>query len=129
MALKHQHIVVRATVNRPPMSEDELNGWLRDLVKKIDMNLLMGPYSIYLDKEGNRGMTGVCIIETSHIAIHVWDEDVPGLMQLDVYSCKDFDKEVVFEHFECFKPQDIEWFMMDRTDRLAHMDGEIIQGQ
>ena len=31
------------------------------------------------------------MIETSHIAIHVWDEPVPAMMQLDVYSCAEFD--------------------------------------
>lgn len=119
MALIHQHIVVRSFVNKPPMSEEYLNDWLIELVKKIDMKILMGPMSTYLDKEGNRGMTGVCIIETSHIAIHVWDEESPGLVQLDIYSCKDFDKDVVFEHFGCFEPVDIEWFMLDRTDCLS----------
>lgn len=101
------------------MSESALNGWLTELVSKIDMNILSGPHSVYLDKEGNRGMTGVCIIETSHIAIHVWDEESPGLIQLDVYSCKDFDKQVVFEHFKCFEPVSTEWFMLDRTDELS----------
>ena len=27
--------------------------------------------------EGNRGITGIAVIETSHIAIHVWDEFNP----------------------------------------------------
>jgi S-adenosylmethionine/arginine decarboxylase-like enzyme len=117
--LVHQHIIIRSHVNKPPMSEEVLNQWLIDLVKKIDMNILKGPFSHYLDKEGNRGMTGVCIIETSHIAIHVWDEESPGLIQLDVYSCKDFDKEVVFDHFSCFEPVSSEWFMVDRTDNLS----------
>ena len=119
MPIIHQHIVIRSHVNKPPMSEAVLNDWLKDLIKKIDMNILMGPYSVYLDKEGNRGMTGVCIIETSHIAIHVWDEESPGLIQLDVYSCKDFDKETVFDHFECFEPVNTEWFMIDRTNELS----------
>lgn len=119
MALVHQHIVIRSFVNNPPMKEEILNKWLEDLVEKIDMKILMGPISTYLDKEGNRGMTGVCIIETSHIAIHVWDEESPGLIQLDVYSCKDFDKEVVFKHFECFDPVMSEWFMLDRTEGIV----------
>jgi len=36
---------------------------------------------------GNQGLTSVTIIETSHIAVHVWDEVSPALMQMDVYSC------------------------------------------
>jgi S-adenosylmethionine/arginine decarboxylase-like enzyme len=119
MPLVHQHIVIRAHVNKPPMSAEEVKNWLKELISKIDMNILNGPHATYLDKEGNRGVTGVCIIETSHIAIHVWDEESPGLIQLDVYSCKDFDKEVVFKHFECFEPVSTEWFMLDRTDKLS----------
>ena len=119
MPLVHQHIVVRSHVNKPPMSAEEVKNWLKELISKIDMNILNGPHAVYSDKEGNRGVTGVCVIDTSHIAIHVWDEESPGLIQLDVYSCKAFDKEVVFKHFECFEPVSTEWFMLDRTDKLS----------
>ena len=33
----------------------------------------MGLYVKYCKMEGNRGITGIAVIETSHIAIHVWD--------------------------------------------------------
>ena len=33
---------------------------------------------------GNKGLTAFAIIETSHIAMHIWDEPV-ALLQLDVY--------------------------------------------
>jgi len=55
------------------------------------MKILMGPYVKYCKMEGNRGITGIAVIETSHIAIHIWDEPVPALIQMDVYSCADFD--------------------------------------
>ena len=57
----------------------------------------MGPYVKYCKMEGNRGITGIAVIETSHIAIHVWDEPVPALMQIDVYSCAEFDPYVIAE--------------------------------
>ena len=117
--LQHQHIVIRAYVNKPPMATDVIESWLKDLIQAIDMKILSGPHAVYLDKAGNRGLTAVTIIETSHIAIHVWDEDVPGLIQLDVYSCKEFDKETVFAKFAQFEPVSVEWFMMDRTDKLS----------
>ena len=122
MPLVHQHIVIRSHVMKPPTSEEQTKNWLKELISKIDMKILNGPHATYLDKEGNRGVTGVCIIETSHIVIHVWDEESPGLIQLDVYSCKDFDKEVVFDHFKCFEPVSTEWFMLDRTDKLSITD-------
>jgi S-adenosylmethionine/arginine decarboxylase-like enzyme len=117
--LQHQHIVIRAYVNKPPMATDLIESWLKDLIQAIDMKILSGPHAVYLDKEGNRGLTAVTIIETSHIAIHVWDEEKPGLIQLDVYSCKEFDKQTVFEKFAQFEPVSVEWFMMDRTEKLS----------
>lgn len=118
MALIHQHIVIRAHLNKPPKSEDLTRDWLRNLISAIGMNILHGPHAVYLDKEGNRGITAVCIIETSHIAMHVWDEGEPALVQLDVYSCKDFDKEIVFKFLDQFEPTFKEWFMLDREHTL-----------
>jgi S-adenosylmethionine/arginine decarboxylase-like enzyme len=69
---------------------------LKQLVDKIGMNILMGPYAVYSDMEGNQGLTAVTIIETSHIALHVWDEAEPALMQLDVYTCSALDINDVF---------------------------------
>jgi len=91
----HKHLIIRAEVNHPITSEKELKRWLRKLVKKIDMNIIKGPYTAYVSKEGNRGITGVVMIETSHIAIHVWDEISPALVQCDVYSCADFSSNEV----------------------------------
>jgi len=120
--LHHQHIVIRAYVNKPPMSTEVIEAWLKDLIQAIDMKILSGPHAVYLDKAGNRGLTAVTIIETSHIAIHVWDEATPGLIQLDVYSCKEFNPETVFNKFSQFEPVSMEWFMLDRTDKLAITD-------
>ena len=69
----HKHMIIRAEVNRPLVTEKQVRRWLRSLVKKIDMNIIKGPYAAYVSKEGNRGVTGVVMIETSHIAIHIWD--------------------------------------------------------
>ena len=106
--LHHQHIVIRSHVNKPPQSTELIETWLKDLIQAIDMKILCGPYSIYLDKEGNRGLTAVAVIETSHIALHVWDESSPSLFQLDVYSCKEFNKQTVFEKLAQFEPVDVE---------------------
>ena len=64
---------------------------MKDFIASIDMKILMGPYVKYCEMEGNRGITGIAVIETSHITIHVWDEPNPALMQIDVYSCAEFD--------------------------------------
>ena len=87
---QHKHLIIRAEVNRPLVTEKGLKRWLRDLVKTIEMKIIAGPYARYVTNESNRGLTGVVMIETSHIAIHIWDENLPALVQCDVYSCVNF---------------------------------------
>ena len=89
--LIHKHLIIRAEANRVPTDENKLTIWMKDFIASIDMKILMGPYVKYCEMEGNRGITGIAVIETSHITIHVWDEPVPALMQIDVYSCAEFD--------------------------------------
>ena len=78
--LFHKHLIIRAEVNEPPTSELSIIDWMERLVEEIDMKILMGPYAKYHDVVGNRGLTAVTIIETSHIALHVWDEEEPALL-------------------------------------------------
>jgi len=95
--LIHKHLIVRAEVNNPPKDVEKLTEWLKEFIESITMKIMLGPYVAYCNNEGNRGITGVAVIETSHIAIHVWDEPVPALMQLDVYSCAEFDPYKIAE--------------------------------
>ena len=89
--LTHKHLIIRAEANKVPNKEITLLNWLKGFIASINMNILMGPYVKYCDMEGNRGITGIAVIETSHVAIHVWDEPHPALMQIDIYSCSEFD--------------------------------------
>jgi len=95
--LIHKHLIIRAEVNNPPKDVDYLTQWLKDFITFIDMKIMLGPYVAYCDKPGNRGITGIAVIETSHIAVHVWDEIVPALVQFDVYSCAEFDPYKIAE--------------------------------
>ena len=95
--LIHKHLIIRAEANRVPTDIHELGEWLKEFIASINMKILMGPYVTYCNKEGNRGITGIAVIETSHIAIHVWDEPNPALMQVDVYSCAEFDPYKIAE--------------------------------
>ena len=93
----HKHLILRAEANKVPTNEDVLTVWLKDFIESINMKILMGPYVKYCTMEDNRGITGIAVIETSHIAIHVWDEPVPALMQIDIYSCAEFDPYKIAE--------------------------------
>ena len=126
----HKHLIIRAEVNRPITSEKEIKKWLRNLVKKIDMNIIKGPYASYVSKEGNRGITAIVMIETSHIAIHVWDEQNPSLVQCDVYSCAEFSSNEVLVEFATMEPTKIEHILLDRAEdirTITHNSSPIFQ--
>jgi S-adenosylmethionine/arginine decarboxylase-like enzyme len=95
---------------------------MKTLVDKIGMKILMGPYAVYSDMVGNRGLTAVTIIETSHIAMHVWDEVSPALMQLDVYTCSALNTADVFAALAEFEPQHVEFKYIDREHNLTLLD-------
>lgn len=108
MAL-HNHILINGRVNYPPQDIDQTIQWLRDLVDSIDMKIVQGPFASYVDKQGNRGLTAAVMIETSHIAFHVWDEETPALLQFDLYTCSTLPVPTVltmideFMEFESYK--------------------------
>lgn len=121
--IEHKHVIIRAEVASPP-SKDDLEYmiiWFEDLVMDLDMKILSGPHIKYVDAPGNRGMTGVCIIETSHIAMHVWDEVSPGLMQLDVYTCGSMNLDIIKQALEDFYPVKIEYKYLDREHGLTEL--------
>ena len=119
--LKHKHLLIRAEVQNTPKNEEETISWMRKLIKTIDMNILAGPYSSQVSKKGNKGLSGVAIIDTSHISIHTWDEQQPALIQLDVYSCKEFKKADVIDCLEEFKPITVEYKYFDRETNFIEV--------
>lgn len=99
MAL-HNQLLINGYSDTPPTDEAFIKQWMEDLVKQIDMKIIQGPYTAYVTKEGNRGLTAVVMIETSHIALHVWDEDNPGMIQFDLYTCSTLPVNDVIENLK-----------------------------
>ena len=95
--LVHKHLLVRAEVKAPIVNKNKAIKFLQTLIKAINMKAMYGPTASYCKMKGNRGVTAFAIIETSHIAMHIWDEVDPALVQLDVYSCADMDPNKVIE--------------------------------
>ena len=93
--LVHKHLIIRAEASKPPTDEEQLKEWMTRFIESINMKVFMGPYVKYCHMQGNRGITAVAIIETSHIAMHIWDEPKPALMQFDVYSCGDLNEKTI----------------------------------
>ena len=122
--VEHKHVIIRAEVNSPPGKDDTemMKDWVIDLVDSIGMKLLSGPHVEYVDVPGNVGMTTVSIIETSHIAIHTWEEPDPALMQIDVYTCGPLDLDVVWEKLETFEPIRVYYKFLDREFTLKDID-------
>ena len=121
MQLDHKHLVLRAEVINCPAEDSlhEILDWMKTLIKKIDMKLMQGPTISYVDQPGNRGTTCMALIETSHIVIHIWDEPNPGLIQLDIYSCKEFNLEIVMKHIkEYFNVFNMQYKFLDRTSGM-----------
>jgi S-adenosylmethionine/arginine decarboxylase-like enzyme len=96
----HNHILLNGHVKNPPRDTEEAIEWLRQLVSDIDMKVIQGPYSSYVDVPGNRGLTAAVMIETSHIAFHVWDEEDPALLQFDLYTCSTLPIPIVIESID-----------------------------
>ena len=121
--LKHKHILIRADVKQPPKTTKEVIAWLIKLIKNIDMKILEGPFARRVDMAGNEGVTAMAIIETSHVVIHIWDACEPSLIQLDVYSCADFNPQDIFDKVnELFKTIKIEYKFLDREKELVEVN-------
>jgi len=113
----HKHLLVNAKINKPLFDENEAKEFLVNLVKEIDMKIIQGPYVTYLDVVGNRGMTAIVMIETSHIAFHIWDESSPCLLQFDLYTCGTLDTDKALNIIKAqFKPEFLEYVVFDREN-------------
>ena len=111
MAL-HNHILLNGYVTNPPTNEEETIAWMKQLVSDIDMKIIQGPYASYVNKEGNRGLTATVMIETSHIALHVWDEEQPALIQFDLYTCSTLPVPTVIDSVNKYMGLEKYWYMV-----------------
>jgi S-adenosylmethionine/arginine decarboxylase-like enzyme len=73
---------------------------MQSLVDSINMKTLLGPYASYVVKEGNKGLTCIVVIETSHIALHIWDEPFPAEIQFDLYTCGELNVDDIIKKLE-----------------------------
>jgi S-adenosylmethionine decarboxylase len=79
---------------------------LRELVDLLGMRLLGAPHLYEVETEiaklgvepfeDEGGVTGICVLSTSHCSIHTWP--LRPFFVMDVYSCRDFDPALVEQH-------------------------------
>lgn len=115
MALEHIHMLGRAYINKPPLTPEDGDKWLLDLVEAIAMVRLMGPFSIKCDEPGNEGVTGIIGLTTSHSSFHCWPDAERPFLTFDVYSCREFEPQAVLDCLARFEPTEIHYTVYDRS--------------
>ena len=119
----HKHLLVNAKVKNPINTEEQGIDFLTRLVDRIDMKIIKGPFASYVDKPGNRGLTAIVMIETSHIAFHIWDEMDPSLVQFDLYTCGKLNlSEVLLAFGETFNIVNLDYQLFDRENGFVLED-------
>lgn len=115
----HKHLMIRAKINLAPKNTEVIIEWLKNFVHSLEMKILQGPFSSYVDQVGNKGLTAVVMIETSHIAFHIWDEEDPALLQFDLYTCGSLDVAKTLEDIDNFFDFDtFEYVLYDREHSM-----------
>ena len=111
--------MIRAKINLAPKNTEVVIEWLKNFVHSLEMKILQGPFSSYVDQVGNKGLTAVVMIETSHIAFHIWDEEDPALLQFDLYTCGSLDAAKALEDIDNFFDFDtFEYVLYDREHSM-----------
>ena len=80
--------------------------FLDDVPSTIGMTKMIQPYVVkWKDKNSvHEGVTGFVTIAESHLAVHTFPDN--GRVYADIFSCKQFDKDVVIKIFkDTFKPK------------------------
>ncbi len=109
--------MVRAEITNPISDEANAKLWLIDLVKLIDMKIAAGPISKYIDMPGNEGVTAAVSVETSHIALHIWEKLDPMILQFDLYTCGELNYLQVLDHLVAtFGITKMQWQYLDRAN-------------
>ena len=98
--------------------------FLDDLVDRIGAIKQTQPYVFRTPEEfeGKEGLSGWVPIVESGISLHTLTET--GFITLDVYSCREFDREVILQCVqEAFSPDDIEVrYLLRGLKYHAHRD-------
>lgn len=109
----HKHLIFTGISHNPPKDPQYITDALLRLVKVADMEVFMPPQAKYCDDPSNAGVTGTVVITTSHASVHIWDY---GLVQADLYSCKDFDTTKVAAFLaEIYNVVDYDYEVIDRS--------------
>jgi len=112
------HLLVDGRVNDPSQVflQENLKSLMLKLVDDLKMELIWGPEFKCVELDSSKltgdvfqdegGTSGICMIGTSHISIHVWP--LRRFFHMDVFSCKSFDQDIAMKTIHKFlKPEAI----------------------
>ena len=113
-----------------------VKGTLEALVGLLGMRLLDRPHMYEVETEiaklgvepfeDEGGVTGICVLSTSHCSIHTWP--LRPFFVLDVYSCRDFDPLLVERHlFDALGAYDLQ--VTDLSESLDYKYDQQAPGQ
>ena len=99
----HKHLLIQARFLARGRIPQYYESWMSCLISDLGMKQLTNPKAVMSYEKDNKGITCFSMITTSHIVLHTWEDEHPGFLQLDVYSCKDFEIETVIKRIKDLK--------------------------
>ena len=119
--LQHKHLLLKGTIKQIPTKSNtiQIKVWMERFIKSNGMQLQSEPIVSYVHDKGNRGMTVCCLLKTSHMAFHIWDEQDPALMQFDFYTCGEMNADEIFKKLNIkFHFLKYEYMILDREKNV-----------
>ena len=94
--MKGWHLMLDGKVQKELLWDHHyLYDLMQKICRRIKMKALTPPYLVHAHLPKNHpraGITGIMVIEYSHISIHTFPNK-DGHLMIDVFSCKKFDME------------------------------------
>jgi S-adenosylmethionine/arginine decarboxylase-like enzyme len=122
--LIHQHLIMKIEMTEAPAYLDDPLFW-QDFIDTmitgpLGMVIAIPARAVLVSDPDNYGVTGSANLTTSHISWHVWSQDDPVVVQLDVYSCKCFDADALMDWIAKILDRklisNIRYSLVDRAD-------------
>ena len=120
--MNHKHLIAQGNISCPPQDCSMIEQWMSQLINNLGMIAIIHPQAAYCETVGNRGVTCICAIATSHIVLHVWDESEFGSFQLDVYTCSELCLDIVWNAIKEFRPFDVKYKFYDRESGFSLLE-------
>ena len=120
--IQHKQLLLKGYIKNVPNKSDsfQMKLWIKRFIMKNGMKIQEEPIVSYVHDKGNKGMTACCLLKTSHMAFHIWDEQDPALIQFDFYTCGDLNVDKAVELInKKFSFTNYEYKVIDREKNIG----------